>query len=225
MIYNRKVVALVPIKEHSERVEGKNFKDFCGKPLYCHILDTLEHTYAVDEIVIDTDSHRVIREAPELSRKARCVERPEELRGDFTSVNKIIQHDLSVSDGDIYLQTHATNPLLKAETIAKALKAFAEDEEHDSLFTVNTFHSRFYTSAGAPVNHDPTELIRTQDLDPVHEENSCLYVFTRDSFAATGRRIGAAPAIFETPKVESIDIDDHFAFRLAELLAGYAAMS
>jgi CMP-N-acetylneuraminic acid synthetase len=225
MIYNRKVVALVPIKEHSERVEGKNFRDFCGEPLYCHILHTLERTYAVDEIVINTDSHRVIREAPIVSRKVRCVERPEELRGDFMSMNRIIEHDLRISDGDIYVQTHATNPLLKAETIARALKQFAQGEEYDSLFSVNTFYSRFYTSSGQPINHDPMKLIRTQDLDPVHEENSCLYVFTKESFAKTGRRIGATPQMFATPQLESIDIDDHFAFRLAELLAGYAASS
>lgn len=224
MIFNRKVAALVPIKEHSERVSGKNFRDFCGRPLYEHILHTLDRTYAVDEILIDTDSDRVIRRAPELSRKIRVVERPEELCGDFVSMNKIIEHDLTQLDADIVLQTHATNPLLKAGTIAEALKTFAEDEEHDSLFSVNAFQSRFFTADGKPVNHDPTELLRTQDLDPVYEENSCLYLFTRESFQATGRRIGLTPIMFPTPHVESIDIDDEFAFHLAELLAGYAAM-
>ena len=91
MIFNRKVAALVPIKEHSKRVTGKNFRDFCGRPLYEHILRTLDRTYAVDEILIDTDSDRVIRRAPELSRKIRVVERPEELCGDLVSMNKIIE--------------------------------------------------------------------------------------------------------------------------------------
>ena len=120
-----------------------------------------------------------------------------------------IAHDLSVSDGDLYIQTHATNPLLKPATIACALKRFAEDEgEHDSLFTVNRFQSRFYDHEGAAINHDPEELLRTQDLPPVYEENSVLYVFTRESFAKRERRIGLAPVIFETPPMESIDIDD-----------------
>ena len=223
MIHNRRIVALVPIKEHSARITEKNFKEFCGKPLYQHILNTLERTYAVDEVLIDTDSHRVMHEAPALFRKVKVIERPEELRGDFVSMNKIIAHDTNIIDADIYLQTHATNPLLKAETIAKALKAFTEDEEHDSLFSVNAYHSRFFTADGEPVNHDPRNLIRTQDLPPVFEENSCLYIFTKESFNNTVRRIGRNPRMYETPKVESIDIDDLFAFRLAELLAGYAA--
>ncbi|MDA0990777.1 MAG: acylneuraminate cytidylyltransferase family protein, partial [Verrucomicrobia bacterium] len=126
------------------------------------------------------------------------------------------------SDGDIYLQTHATNPLLKSETLAQGLKLFVDGEEtYDSLLAVNRFQSRFYTSDGEPVNHDPENLIPTQDLEPVYEENSCLYVFTKESFAKKNRRIGLNPRMFPTPKIESIDIDDEFTFRLAELLALY----
>ncbi len=224
MMHSQKVVALVPIKEHSERVKDKNFRNFCGKPLYHHILGTLEHTYAVDEVIINTDSPLVINEAPKLFSKVKVVERPKELRGDYVNVNKIFGYDLSISDGDIYLQTHATNPLLKAETIARALKVFVEDETgYDSLFSVNRHQSRFYLSDVKPINHDPENLIPTQDLQPVYEENSVLYIFTKQSFALHEHRIGDKPMMFETPRVESIDIDDEFSFRLAELLALYAS--
>ena len=37
----RQTVALLPMKGHSERVPGKNVRDFCGKPLFRWILDTL----------------------------------------------------------------------------------------------------------------------------------------------------------------------------------------
>ena len=221
MFHSMSIVALLPIKEHSERVKGKNFRDFCGKPLYQHILGTLDRTYAVDEIVINTDSKRIVDEAPELSPKVRVVERPQELRGDAMSMNRIIEYDVANNQADVFLQTHATNPLLRAETIARALRAFVEDEEGDSLFAVNAYQSRFYTAGGAPVNHDPKDLIPTQDLSPVYEENSCLYVFTRDSFAATKARIGSKPKLFPTPRIESADIDDEYGFKLAELLALY----
>jgi len=225
MIQNRRVTALVPIKDHSERVKGKNFRDFCGKPLYQHILLTLDRTYAVDEILIDTDSSRVIEEAPTVSPKVRVLERPAELRGDAVSTNKLFAYDLTQTEADIYLQTHATNPLLKSETIAKALRAFVEAEDkYDSLFSVNRFQSRFYTHEGVPVNHDPEVLIPTQDLKPVYEENSCLYIFTHESFGQRQRRIGLKPMMFATPQIESVDIDDEFTFRLAELLGLYASV-
>lgn len=225
MIHNRRVTALLPIKENSERVKGKNFRAFCQKPLYHHIVQTLDTTYAVDEILIDTDSPRVMQEAGSLSPKIRIVERPEELRGDFMSMNRVLEYDLQQSEADIFLQTHATNPLLKAETLAKALKTFVEQEVEgaaDSLFSVTPYQSRFYTKDGAPVNHNPEDLIRTQDLPHLYEENSCIYVFTAASFGKQGRRIGERPVLFPTPKMEGVDIDDEFTFRLAELLALYA---
>jgi len=212
------------MKNHSERVKGKNFRDFCGKPLYYHIIHTLDRVYAVDEIVIDTDSPRVIAEAPGLSRKVQIIERPEELCGDHVSTNRIFEYDLSRTEADIYIQTHATNPILKAETIAKAIAKFISiEDEYDSLFSVNKYQSRFYMYDGTPVNHDPENLIRTQDLQPVYEENSSLYVFTKDSFKKKGRRIGIKPFMFVTPPIESTDIDDEFTFRMAELLALYAS--
>lgn len=224
MIHNRKVTALVPIKDHSERVEGKNFRNFCGKPLYHHIIHTLDRVYAIDDIVIDTDSQRVIAEGAGLSRKVRIIERPAELCGDSVSTNRIFEYDISQTESDVYIQTHSTNPILKAETIAKALGVFVSmDDGNDSLFSVNKYQSRFYAHEGTPVNHDPENLIRTQDLQPIYEENSCLYIFTKESFKQKGRRIGIKPFMFATPPIESIDIDDEFTFRIAELLALYAS--
>jgi CMP-N-acetylneuraminic acid synthetase len=223
MIHNRKVTALVPIKDHSERVTGKNFRDFCGKPLFHHILHTLDRTYAVDEIVIDTDSPRIMLEAPQLSSKVIIEERPEELIGDYISTNMIFKHDISKFESDIYLQTHATNPLLKAETIANALNVYLKNEEkYDSLFSVTTCQNRFYNSQGQAINHDPQKLIRTQDLEPLYEENSCIYIFTKESFMKNCRRIGESPLLYPISKLEACDIDNEFEFKLAELLNLYS---
>lgn len=222
MIFNRSVTALVPMKEHSERVPGKNTKSFAGKPLFHHILATLEATYTIDTIVVNTDSESIARDSAATYPKVQVIERPEELRGDLVSMNTLIAHDVAAFASDIYVQTHATNPLLRSKTISDALRDFAKSEEHDSLFTVNRVQTRLYDAEGRPVNHDPEELLRTQDLPPLYEENSCLYIFTGESFKKNGRRIGNQPLMYETEPIESIDIDDEFTFRLAEMLAGYA---
>jgi CMP-N-acetylneuraminic acid synthetase len=79
--------------------------------------------------------------------------------------------------------------------------------------------TRLYKKDGVALNHDPNILKRTQDLDPVYEENSNLYLFTRESFAQTNARIGKNPILFETPKMESVDIDDEHSWVLALALA------
>jgi CMP-N-acetylneuraminic acid synthetase len=117
--------------------------------------------------------------------------------------------------------THTTNPLLSADTIRKMLEKYVEAVsagKADSLFTVTRHQVRFYTPEGAPINHDPENLLRTQDLPPYLEENSVGYVFGSESFARTGARIGRHPVMFETPAVESIDIDEPADWYIAETL-------
>jgi CMP-N-acetylneuraminic acid synthetase len=120
--------------------------------------------------------------------------------------------------------THTTNPLLSSSTIQKALHTFLTaqlNKTADSLFTVSRFQTRFYREDGSAINHDPNNLIRTQDLEPWYEENSNLYVFTSESFFATQARIGKQPLMYETPRLESIDIDNAVDWQLAEAVAQY----
>jgi CMP-N-acetylneuraminic acid synthetase len=223
------VVALLPMKAHSERVSGKNFRDFAGKPLYRWILDTLLSLPEVDMVVINTDA-RPILEARNPIGSARILirDRKPELCGDQVSMNLILADDIAQIAAETYLMTHATNPLLQAETIRAAVSAFEKakaEGQADSLFTVRKFQTRFYRADGSAVNHDPKNLIRTQDLEPWYEENSNLYIFTPESFAATGARIGARPVLFEMPKIESIDIDDDGDWAIAEAIALQRASS
>jgi len=212
-----RVFALLPMKAHSERVKEKNIRLFGDRPLYAHTLLALDGVGEIGEIIINTDSERLASEAPVWSPKVRIHWRPPELCGDFVSMNKIIAYDLEHSRGEIYVQTHATNPLITSATYSAAL-AFRGHPECDSLFSVNRFQSRFYDAEGRPVNHDPTQLLRTQDLPSIYEENSCLYVFTKSSFAATSARIGKKPWLFATPRLASVDIDDEETWRMAEAI-------
>lgn len=220
-----RVVALLPMKAHSERVKGKNFRDFCGKPLFRWILDTLLAVDAIDLVVINTDARQILADNGLIdSDRVLIRDRKPEICGDLVSMNLVIADDVGSIDADVYLMTHTTNPLLTPDTVRSALTGFCnarEEGEADSLFTVDRIQTRFYRADGSPVNHDPDKLVRTQDLEPWFEENSNLYIFTRDSFARTGARIGKNPMMFESPRFESIDIDTQADWEFAVAAAGY----
>ena len=204
-------VALLPWKAHSARVSGKKFRDFCGKPLFRWILDTLLSVEEIDQVVINTDARDILAGHGLVDTDRILIrDRKPEICGDFVSMNLVLADDVANIEADIYLMTHTTNPLMKAETVRGALAAFREAQAEgraDSLFTVDKIQTRFYRTDCSPVNHDPDHLIRTQDLEPWFEENSNLYIFTRDSFAKTQARIGKQPMMYESAKFESIDID------------------
>lgn len=221
---NLKVVAIMPMKANSERVKGKNFRDFCGKPLFRWMLDTLLSVDAIDTVVINTDA-RFILEENGLTESDRVMirDRREEICGDLVSMNRVIEDDLNNVDADIYLMTHTTNPLLSKKSVEAALAKYIEglDNGFDSLFTVNKIQTRFYDEAGVAINHDPDNLIRTQDLEPWYEENSNLYIFSKTSFEKTTARIGRVPAMYVTEPFESTDIDTPADWDLAEVLVAY----
>lgn len=211
--------AFVPMKGHSERVPNKNIRPLAGRPLYHWIVSALAGVEAISTIVVDTDSDEIAEMVTKDFPQVRIVWRPEELRGDFVPMHDVLRHDVQQVDEHHLLQTHSTNPLLRSETIARALERFLEDDEHDSLFGVTPWQTRFYWGDGRPVNHDPAELLRTQDLPPIFEENSNLYVFDQDVIADTGQRVGRKPAMFPIDRAEAIDIDEETDFYLADCLA------
>ena len=215
------MVAIIPMKAHSERIPRKNFRSFNGKPLFYWIFETLTKVSAISKIVLDTDSEKLGKQVRFFFPDVVISLRPEELRGDMVSVNKLLEFVIEhFSNDQEFLQTHSTNPCLQPTTISNAIKLFHKGfaKGKDSLFTVNKFKTRFWGIDGSAINHDPNNLIRTQDLEPYYEENSNLYLFTRESFFVTNARIGGKPQLFEMNPMEAIDIDTEADFKLAEII-------
>ncbi|MEM1072298.1 MAG: acylneuraminate cytidylyltransferase family protein [Planctomycetota bacterium] len=213
------VAAIIPMRHNSERIPYKNFRDFRGRPLYAHIIETLIRCKHIDEILIDTDSQTIRDDCAQRFPAVRVTERPEHLRDGGIPMNRVLQHSATSVASEWILQTHSTNPLLRPATLERAIEALSESTQHDSLFGVTEWHTRLYDHHGQPINHNPAQLLRTQDLPPIYEENSNVYLFHRSTLERLGRRIGDHPLLFEIDRLEAVDIDDDTGWRLAEAIA------
>lgn len=218
-----RIVALLPMKANSNRVKGKNFRYLCGKPLFRWILDTLLQIDEIDTVVINTDARQIL-ESNGLIESDRIVirDRNELICGDSISMNDVLADDVCNFHSDIYLMTHTTNPLLSSNTIKKCIDLFINkmtSDEADSLFTVNKHQTRFYSADCKPINHDPSNLVPTQDLEPWYEENSNLYIFTKESFSKTNARIGLKPIMYASDPFESFDIDEEHDWNIVQSIA------
>ena len=214
-----KLAALVPMRHHSERVPGKNLRPLAGKPLFQHILGTLQAVPEIDEIVVDTDSEAILEGIRQSFPNVRTLIRPEHLRSDDVPMNDILIHDTSQVGAEFYLQTHSTNPLLKPATISQAVKSFMNIYPvRDSLFSVTRLLTRLYDKDGLAINHNPRELIQTQYLPPVFEENSCIYIFTRKNLVEKRHRISDQAMMFEIDSDEAWDIDEELDFDICDFL-------
>lgn len=207
------------MRHNSERVIGKNYREFAGKPLYAHILQTLSDCPAITTIIVDTDSQPVQEGVARDFPNVRLIERPENLRAGTTPMNDVLLNDINQVEADFYLQTHSTNPLLRSETVSRAIQQFLDSYPlFDSLFGVTRLQTRLWNQLAQAVNHNPNILLRTQDLPPIYEENSNLYIFTADTLMRRHNRIGERPIMFEIGRKEAWDIDEPHDFEIAEFL-------
>lgn len=216
---NHTLIAMVPMRHYSERVPGKNYRPLAGKPLYAHILETLQAVPEIQQIVVDTDSPTITDGVRTNFPGVRLLERPQHLRAGDIPMNAVLVHDIMQVPGDFYLQTHSTNPFLRPATISTAIRTLLDQyPTYDSLFSVTRVQARLYDQLGRALNHNPDVLLRTQDLPPLFEENSCLYIFRGETLQARQNRLGYRPLMFEIEAREALDIDDELDFRLADLL-------
>ncbi len=221
-----RTVAIVPMRHNSERVPGKNYRHLAGIPLYHHIIRTLTAVAEIDSIVIDTDSDFIIDNCAENFPHVQVLLRPEHLRDGAIAMNDVLLNTLDQVDADVALQTHSTNPFLKADTVGAALRLFTAPQcEFDSIFSVTRLQARLWDAEIKPINHDPSVLLRTQDLAPLFIENSCFFIFTPDLLRARGNRIGARPFMFEMGSLEAVDIDTEEDFSLAAAIAEHSEIS
>ena len=173
----------------------------------------------MSQIVIDTDSEIIRDDARREFPRVKVIQRPEHLRPDTIPMNDVLLHSARSIDADFYLQTHSTNPLLQASTIVRAIESSSElSGVRHALFGDARAVAPVGCLLARAINHNPAILLRTQDLPPVYEENSCLYLLRGQTLESRHNRIGDRPMLFPIDKHEAIDIDEEIDFRIAELM-------
>jgi len=212
-----KVTAIMPIKLKNERCPGKNLRLLGGKPLLQYELDGLLRTGLCDSVNVFCSDPAVI---PFLPEGVTYVERPVFLDLPTSNFTQIFESFLKKVDSDIYVYAHATAPFVSDTTIRECINAVVSGK-YDSAFCAKKLQDYLWQN-GAPLNFNATNIPRTQDLQPIYQETSGIYVFTREVFLTYRRRIGIKPFIKEVSSVETVDIDTEEDFQIAERLVGFS---
>ncbi len=207
------IIGIMPIKMNNERLPGKNTKLLGGKPLLQHELIHLQETGLCDRICVYCSREEITASLPE---GIRFVKRPEWLDLPTSNFNQIMESFMEEQDADIYVYAHATAPFITTETMRACIEA-VKSGEYDSAFCASRIQDYLWQD-GEPLNFDPTNLPRSQDLKPIYRETSGVYVFTRETYERYHRRIGKHPYIREVSFREAVDINNPEDFTLAEAM-------
>ena len=208
-----KTVAIMPIKLKNERCPGKNIRMLGTKPLLQYELDSLKATGLCDSINVYCSDAAVV---PFLPEGVNFIQRPAFLDLPMSNFTQIFDNFMQAEDADIYVYAHATAPFITVDTMKQCIEA-VQSGEYDSAFCAVKLQDYLWQD-GEPLNFDASNLPRTQDLKPIYQETSGVYVFTKAVYETYKRRIGKKPFIKEVSFKEDVDIANPEDFDLAEVL-------
>lgn len=208
---NKKVVAFVPLKLHSQRLPNKNILPLADKPLCWHIFSSLLKCEHIDQIYAYCSNAAIKQYIPET---VIFLQRPSFLDDDNVLGEQIYREFIKSVEADVYILAHATSPLIKSKTIDLSIKKVLF-ENYDSAFTVKE-EKTFAWYDNHPINYSLDHIARTQDLKPIYLETSAFFIFEKKVFTEYNRRIGFFPYMCVLNEEESVDIDTIEDYNLAK---------
>lgn len=211
-----KIVLFIPIKLNNQRLPGKNTMDLNGKPLCSYLFSTVSRLSSIDKKYVYCSDESII---PFIPAGLQFFKRPTRLDNYDTKGLDIIEQFVKDVDADIYILTHVTQPFVRKESFEKAILN-VKNGNYDSAFSAVALQDYFW-SGNQPLNFDPSNIIRTQDLEPLLMETGAFYIFTKDVFTKLHRRVGNNPYIQIIDQFEAVDIDTKEDFEFAKVVGHF----
>jgi CMP-N-acetylneuraminic acid synthetase len=212
-----RVVAVVPLKERSQRFPGKNLAILNEKPLYESILKSLSLVNEIDEIYIFSSSTKFKVPFQDKTKKIFHKTRAEDLDGDDVSINEVLRVFLNETEAETIVLAHATSPFISPETISICIKKVTSGSNDSALAAIKLHKFAVFNGIALNFNRG-MDLPPLQTIEPVVIEQGGLYVFSKSEFLASNSRVGANPHFAYLDLYESTDIDTPEDFELAKAL-------
>jgi hypothetical protein len=110
------LICIIPARAGSQRIPGKNIKDFHGKPIIAYSIELARESELFDRIIVSTDGEDIARVAEQYG--ADVHQRPSELARDEVGTQEVVGEvlrDLGVHENLDVCALYATSPLLTLE--------------------------------------------------------------------------------------------------------------
>lgn len=213
---NGKITAVIGVRKGSERIVNKNIKPFNDTSLLENKIKTLQKVKNLDEIVVTTDCDKMYSLAETLG--VTPIRRPDYYTSNDCPGSENLKFIAEQVDTDYILYTPVTSPLVKSETYEDIINTFRNlDSKYDSVVTMN-YLKDFLWEDDKPLNYDPLNCPRSQDMESVFRLNFGGCLLPRETMIKNKYVVGDNPYWYELTETEGIDVDVPFDFNIAELI-------
>ncbi len=230
-----KVTGIIPMRMGSRRLPDKNLLSLGGIPLWKTVYQGMAMAESVEKIIWTICpwdglkewgmKMRVEADIAEMKFgvQTQILHQPKELCADNKTAHDFLKFVDNAAQDEVYAFTHTCNPFTKSETIDKAVQLFREYGAFDSVVGVAPLQQKLWKAGSdaavmEPMNHDPLNMLPTQDLQMIYQETCSLYVFAGKQLRETGSHHGENPIPFVLDPIEGWDIDYPWEYEIAEAI-------
>lgn len=224
------VLGLIPVREGSKRLPGKNVADLGGKPLLAHTIEQAAEATEVDTAVVSTESDEFRRIAREHGGNTP-FERPDELATDDATNVDVVEHALGWFEQerdrrfDVVCTLQVTSPFRTAADIDGAIRRLFETDA-DSVVTTTGYDTPPFWAVETDDEflqpHFGEEYLwsktQTQSVPELRHPNGAVFAVTVDAFRVDRSFYTDWTTEYEMPRERSLDIDEPFDLELARAL-------
>lgn len=207
-----KIVAFLPAKGSSSRIQSKNMALLDAKPLFLHTLEKLCACDFIDEVYLDSESDEILNYAPYLNY--RPFKRDPALADNKTDGHQMFYNEVKHVDADIYIQILGTSPFIKPSTIKKGIAVLLENPQFDSAVLVRK-DKQYLWQENQPL-YDKEHIPNSIDLPDTIIETMGLYIVRKECALSSKKRYGDNCYLLDATPLEAVDINLPDDFALAE---------
>ena len=208
------MTAVVAVRKGSQRVPNKNVKNFGDTNLLEMKLNVLKKVGGIDKIVVNSDCDRML----EIGKKfgVDTHKREEYYASSECSNSEFHKHIGETTEGDTIFLAPVCSPFVSVESHEKGIEYY-NDTKYDSVTSISEIKNHLWLD-NKPLNYDLDNVPNSQDLPNVLKLTYGMTIIDRKTMIEKKGVVGSRPGFYNLKELESIDIDTHFDFFVAELV-------
>lgn len=217
MKLDQKFLAIIPARNGSKGLPGKNIVELCGKPLIAWSIDAALRSKYISKVIVSSDSDHILNIA--VSYGSSVIKRPIELASDKSPTEPVIMHAilslLELNENYEYIVLlQPTSPLRTTEDIDQAICMMRNKNANALISVYEPEHTPYKAlkenSSGfiEGLIDNETPFKRRQDLPKVYMPNGAIYIIKTDIFIGSGRLLTDHTIPFQMSMDKSLDIDN-----------------
>jgi CMP-N,N'-diacetyllegionaminic acid synthase len=234
-------VALIPARQGSKRVPGKNVRVLQGHPMLAYTIASAIESGVFDAVIVSTDSEEIAAVARHYGAEVPFL-RPAEFAGDRSPDIEWVQYSFGELKGrgrtwDCFSLLRPTSPFRTAETIRRAWTLFTAQDGVDSLRAVEKcaqHPAKMWVVQGdrmvsllqpSDPAAPPWHSMPYQALPPIYVQNASLEIAWTRVISEKRTIAGDVLMPFLTEGYEGFDINDPHDWLIAERLIADGAVT